>query len=759
MLKGKNIFKIFAWLLSLAIAFFALDLVFPIDAQVQYTPVILAADNSVMHTFLTHDEQWRFRLQAHEITPELQKAILFKEDKYFWQHPGVNVLAIGRAVVSNLSHLKRTSGASTITMQVARMLHPENRTYIHKMLEMFRALQLELHYTKREILIMYLNLVPYGGNIQGVKAASIMYFNKMPAQLSLAEITALSIIPNRPNSMVLGRNNAAIITQRNRWLTRFGAASLFPATVITDAIAEPLTAYRHNAPSVAPQLAYRLRRQYPGVSEIHTTIDTKVQQIAADLTSNYTQALKLANIHNAAVLIINNRTHAVSAYIGSSDFSDKAHQGEVDGIVAMRSPGSTLKPLLYAMCMDLGYITPKTIIADVPVNFQGYSPENYDLQFRGNLTIEDALRYSLNIPAVKLLNRAGVHAFTHKLTEAGFTSIANNRRKNGLSMILGGCGVRLEELTGLYASFANQGTYHPPIYVADSSNSYVKGNTPLLSAAASEMVTGILKQLHRPDLPNLSDNTRDIPRIAWKTGTSYGRKDAWSIGYNERYTIGVWLGNFNGTGVAGLNGAGTATPLLFQLFNAIDPRAGENWLDSAGNVSLRQVCSKSGMPPNDRCTELVLDYYIPGVSENTLCNHEIPVWVSPDESLSYCTTCLPTNGYKTTYYPNIPPDVAGYYEGTHIKYIKVPPHNPMCSRVLDGVAPVITSLTHKLTYIILDKNSGKLQLACTAGNDVKQVYWYINDRFFASSGAAERLFFIPETNHVKISCSDDKGRN
>lgn len=740
--------------------FLLADLIFPVDADVEYAPLVEARDGSIMHMSLTRDEQWRFRTKLEEITPELSKAILFKEDKWFRYHFGVNPVSVCRAAFNNIFSRRRTSGASTITMQVARMLAPKKRTYANKLVEMFRALQLELHYSKDEILQLYLNLVPYGSNIQGVKAASMLYFNKSPDQLSLAEITALSIIPNRPNSLVIGKDNLYIEQQRNKWLKRFGEAGIFEPQVIADALKEPLLAYRREAPRMAPQFARRLRRLYPGLTTIRSTIDLRKQLQAEELTAGYMEGLKLQRIHNAAVLVLDNRSHEVVCYLGSSDFSDMEHHGQVDGVAAMRSPGSTLKPLLYGLCMDRGLITPRTMIADVPVNFKGYIPENYDLAFRGNVTAADALKNSLNIPAVKLLHEIGVGQFVKVMGSAGFSSLWRRRNQLGLSMILGGCGVRLEELTALYSAFGNEGRYYPPGFVvAEQSSDSKDTGTTVVSPAAAYMLGTVLKDLHRPDLPNLHQQAVNLPRIAWKTGTSYGRRDAWSIGYNSRYTIGVWIGNFSGKGVASLNGAGTATPLLFRLFHALDPQVSEEWLRQPKEVSFRLVCAKTGSPPELFCTEQVMDYYIPGRSTNIRCSHLKEVCVAVDERFAYCTSCVPARDYKKKTYSNLAPDLMAFYEAGNIPFDKMPPHNPSCSRVFDGMAPKINSLTDNMTYIIVDRASQQLQLGCQAANDVKKVYWYINDRFYSSAAAGEKIFFSPQDTELKISCTDDKGRN
>jgi penicillin-binding protein 1C len=752
--------KRIAWLtlrsLSLAvICFILLDCLFPLNTAVDYAPLIKARDGQVLHAFLTKDQQWRFRTELAEITPELKQAIVFKEDKHFYHHFGINPVAIGRAAFNNVFHLKRTSGASTITMQVARMLEPKKRSYGNKLLEMFRALQLETHYSKEEILQLYLNLVPYGSNIQGVKAASLLYFNKSPDQLSLAELTALSIIPNRPNSMVMGKDNARIVAERNKWLQRFAAAKLFPQTTISDALAEPLTASRHDAPDAAQQLSWRLRFAHPGKLDIQSSINPKAQLQAEQIVHNYVQTLKLQNVYNAAALVVDNRTHEVLVYIGSPDFSDRAHQGQVDGVKAMRSPGSTLKPFLYGLAYDAGVATPQTIVNDVPINLAGYTPENYDLQFRGPVSMEDALRQSLNIPAVKTLQQLGVQRFSQSLSAAGFLSVWQQRKKVGLSMILGGCTVRLEELTSLFSGFANGGVVHALQWQAKPGQD---SGFRVLSPPANYMVSHNLCELTRPDMPNLSDAARGVPKIAWKTGTSYGRKDAWSIGFNGHYTIGVWLGNFDGKGVTALSGATTATPLLFQLFNALDPHASEEWLTAPRELATRFVCKESGLLPSDFCTDQVMDYYIPGVSSMQHCAHQREVWVSADGAFSYCTSCLPDAGYATRVYPNISPELAAFYDVHNVSYQRIPPHNSSCTRLFDGQAPLINTLQPGMTYLIMDKGKQQLQLGCQTASDVRKVYWYINDRFYASADAKQKIFFNPEGAAVKISCTDDKGR-
>ncbi len=744
------------FLLGLVLLFFILNLIFPLKIDLNYSVIVTDADGKVIHAFLNTNEKWRMKTELNEITPTLSKAIIDKEDKYFYYHFGVNPFAIARALFNNILQRKKTSGASTMTMQVARMLEPKERNVFSKLKEIFRALQLEWYYSKDEILQMYLNLVPYGGNIEGVKSASVIYFRQSPEHLSLAQIVTLSIIPNRPSSLRLGKNNEAIVKERNKWLERFRDEKLFSEQDINDAEKEPLDVSRNEVPQLIPQLALRLKKNYPNNAIIHTLIRTSLQEKTSVLCYNYIQRIKPLGVYNASVFIIDNKTKSVVAYLGSADMNDAAHNGNVDGVKAIRSPGSTLKPFLYALAIDKGLITPKTVLADVPVNFAGYEPENYDRKFRGNVTIESALANSLNVPAVKTLNDLGVKYFVSKLQQAGFRQINKNGNKLGLSTILGGCGVRLEELVGLFSSFASGGEYSPPVFVKEDTSQL---HSHLFSSAASFMITEILSGLSRPDLPLQYQNSLHLPKIAWKTGTSYGRRDAWSIGYNKRYTIGVWVGNFTGVGVPELSGAEVATPLLFDLFNAIDYNSNNDWFKMPADMSLRYVCSQSGLPPNDFCTDEVMDYLIPGISANQKCEHMKSVSISSDEKISYCLACVPDVGYKKILYPNLSPELIDFYETENIPYQKIPLHNPQCKRVFNNNAPRITSPLDGNEYILEKKSNQQIAMSCQVGNEVKKVYWYINNEFYKVASANEKIFFTPPAGEIKISCSGDNGAN
>jgi penicillin-binding protein 1C len=694
--------------------------------------------------------------ETHEISQDIKLAFLSKEDKYFEYHPGINPVAIFRAAWNNVITGRRTSGASTITMQVARLMEPKERTYLNKVSEMFRALQLEWHLSKTEILQLYLNRVPYGGNIEGIKAASLIYFGRLPDQLSLAQIVTLTIIPNRPNQLTIGRHNDAIKIERDRWIQRFEAEGIFDKDRSDAALSEPFAYRRLDVPRKAPHLSIRLRRQYPDRYIIHSSLDGEIQSKVENMVYAASRRLQNRSIRQASAIVIDNHTMQVLAYVGSPDFFDDTEAGQVDGIQAIRSPGSTLKPLIYALAVDHGLATPKTVVADVPVHIEGYSPENYDSKYNGAVTVEDALAYSLNIPAVKTLQQLGVPSLVDKLIEADFRQILADRNKLGLSIALGGCGTRLEELTLMYAAFANKGTYAKANWLqADS----LAEPRRFISEEAAYMITESLTRLTRPDLPNSASASLRVPKVAWKTGTSYGRRDAWSIGYNQNYTIGVWAGNFNNEGVPDLSGAEVATPILFDLFNTIDYASTNQWNQVPANLRYRFVCPITGLPKGDACENTVVDWFIPGTSSNESCNHLVEVSVSPDESVSYCTRCRPLTGYKKNHYPDYPPDLLAWMDRVGVRYDKIPPHNPECTRVLNTNPPRIVSPVANQEYLIDRSDDAEIKLAAEVASDATKLFWYVNDRLVGTSKPGEDFFTKVDPGRLKISCTDDRGRN
>jgi len=714
-IKTVAILSLLLWVVGICLLAI-LNALYPLQVKVSYAQVVTGKNGEVLHAYLSTDEKWRMKTELNEISSTLTKAIIHKEDKYFYEHFGINPFAIIRALSNNLLTGKRTSGASTITMQVARLLNPQSRTYKNKIIEMFKALQLEWRYSKNEILQLYLNLVPYGGNIEGVKAAALIYCNKAPDHLSLAEITTLSIIPNRPTSLQPGKNDDFLIEERNKWLLRFKQDKLFEQDFIQDALEEGFLPQRFAVPRLAPHFSRKLSIENQQAHHIKSTLDLQLQLPVEDIVKNYTRRLKSYDIHNAAVL------------------------RQVDGIQAIRSPGSTLKPLIYAQGFDKGIISSQLKVADLPVDFSGYSPTNYSDTYNGMVTIKQALQQSLNIPAVKVLNDIGLSNLLAGFEKMQFQQIVKDEKKLGLSLALGGCGVSLFELTAMYAAFANQGVYRTLQYDQSSINETYQHE--VMSQSAAYLITEILTDLNRPDFSNNLGNIANLPKIAWKTGTSYGRKDAWSIGYNKTFTVGVWVGNFSSKGVPELTGADMATPLLFSVFKQIS-KNNEEWNFPPVDLKHTWVCSETGLLPAETCEHQILDFHLPLITQQRLCQHLIDVAVNDKETLSYCKHCLPQSvNFKTKIFKNYTPEQIAFNESYDRPYDKIPLHNKA-----------------NINYYFLKDDNDEILLESYLAADVQQVHWYINDSYYTSAERNKPAFFKPASGKNKITCVDDKGRS
>lgn len=736
--------------------FLAFDLLFPLPPAKPMSKLVLDRDGKLLSAFLSDDEQWRMPTKADELNPDLVKALIAKEDRWFYWHYGVNPIAIGRAAFSNLFAGRRVSGASTITMQVARMLERKERTFWSKMKEMFRAVQLEWHFSKDEILEMYLSYLPYGGNVEGVKAASYIYFDKPPATLSLSQATLLTVIPNRPNSLRMDLFPDAAKSARDQWLRKFDEDGVFPSNQVRAALEEPVQAKRHEVESKAPHLSRRLISSRQQVV-IRSTIDSKTQQLAENLLAEYVSRVRHKGISNGAVLVVDNLTASVIAYCGSADFQDQIAHGQVDGIQAVRSPGSTLKPLAYALAMDNGRLTPDSRMLDIPTDWNGYSPDNYDETFRGPVSMTYALRHSLNIPAVEALRQGNFNTFLNRLQDIGFRTVKRQRKDLGLSVVLGGCGTTLEELTGLFSAFACGGLHRGFAFTSDDLDQR-RAVIPVVSPSAAWLITDILSGIERPDLPKDLLTSSGRAPVAWKTGTSYGRRDAWSIGYTKRYTIGVWIGNFDGRGAMDLSGTTMAVPLLFDLFNAME--AGKPKIPDYRPfpVYQREICAETGDIPGPDCGRKRQGYYIRSASSRKVCDQERMLYVSADSSLQFCTGCLPESGFVRASYSVLPAPLTLWYENTGTQYRKPPPHNPACTATFDGPGPQILSPTVGYEYLLEEGANQEILLQAASDGRVARHYWYVNGTFFRSCNPGERIFYSPKRGKMTVMCMDDRGR-
>ncbi len=740
-LKGLSLF----FLLLLAA-----DLIFPPDGRMDYSTVVLDRDGKILSAYLNRDEIWRIKVRKNEVSPAFLKAIVQKEDKYFYYHPGVNLISLVKAAVKNIRAGKRISGASTITMQVVRMLHPQNRTYLAKVSEMLRAVQLEWHHSKDEILEMYLNLIPFGSNIEGIKTASLLYLQKHPSRLSPAEATLLSIIPNHPKLVKPSADHEQLKNYYTRWLDFYARKGIFPEKEIQIARNEQVVLRRRPLPRLAPHLCNRLQAENP-LPYIRSTIRLSIQQSVQSSLTSHLQKLKPLGLQNGMAMVVDNQTMEVIAYCGSAGFEEKADGGQVDGIQAVRSPGSTLKPFLYGLALQGGLLSARTILYDIPSDFDGYTPKNFTDTYQGQITARDALQLSLNIPAVSLLQQYGLKNYIEALKKAGFSSIRSKEDELGLSLILGGCGVKMEELTRLYAALASYGNLRDLVF----HRGQTQGNTTMLmDSSAAYIVSNILSGIQRPDFPNHFEFTYKLPRIAWKTGTSYGKKDAWAIGYNSRYTIAVWLGNFKGNGVPRLSGAEVATPLLFSIFNQTDHKSA--WYKMPESLVFREVCPVSGLPRNSFCEKGHYDEFPGNAHYKKKCNHVQTVWTNREKTFSYCNTCLKKSDAIAGQFTFYPPRYLEFLQRNGLPYDRIPPHNPGCHSQITGQPLQISSPRQGGQYFVNDKEEIELRAYSTGKEE--NLIWYHNNRLLGTYPVSESLFIKPDIGKNTVSCTDMSGR-
>lgn len=738
--------------------------VWPLPPWPPLTREVRAADGSLLSAQLASDGQWRLHTPPEAVNPVLIQALLAKEDRWFYWHPGLNPLAVLRAVGQNLGAGRRVSGASTLTMQLARLLEPGERSLLKKLLEACRALQLEWRYSKRELLTQYLTLAPCGGNVQGFGAASWRYFNRPADALSVAQCVSLVLLPGRPTALRPGRGNAALLAARNSWLQRLTLGQqqtgILSAIDAAAAQLEPLGFGYFPLPRLSPHLSRRLLLERPETS-VTSTLQPTLQRKAEVTLAAYLGRLRNYQVTNGAALIVHTRSRRVLAYVGSASFDDAAALGQVDGVQAVRSPGSALKPMIYALAMDQGLVTPRSVLLDVPTRFGGgYEPENYDQGFSGQVTVRAALERSLNVPAVRLLEQVGTQRVVSVLSRAGCSSIAREADRLGLSVALGGCGVRLSELVGLYAALADGGRWRPLVFGSEQEGTDTLMH-PLVSPAAAWMTAEILTTLTRPDLPNNLDNAVRLPRLAWKTGTSYGRRDAWAVGFTAEYTVGVWVGNFDGRGSAVLSGAEVATPLLFQLVQALPGVDRARWLPRPQALLPRTVCAQTGALPDTFCHDLVLDDYIQGRAPAQRCTHLLPHWVSPDARLRYTPSCAPPEARRQLY-PNPPAELVAWWRqqpGRADAESGLPPLAPQCVGVESSGAPTFILPNDAGVYYFGRAQARRLVLRARAAPDVRRLFWFAQDKYLGATAADSSYVYVADTGRIRLSVSDDRGRS
>ncbi|ACL69723.1 penicillin-binding protein 1C [Halothermothrix orenii H 168] len=754
----KPLFKISVIVIVTFVLLEALIFIIPFPEEKlkrSQSTLVYSKEGKVLRAFISKDGKWRIWTPLEDISPHLIKFVVNYEDRFFYYHPGVNPLAIMRAFWQNIRTREIVSGGSTITMQVSRLMEPKKRTLKNKIIEAFRALQLEHFYTKNEILEMYLNLAPYGGNIEGVEAASYLYFGKAPSQLSYAEAALITSLPQSPTILRPDYNPDGARKARNKVLKRMLRSGVIDKDSYLEAMEEPVPASRREWPFIAPHLCRELHLENNDRSRIYATIDSDIQLMTKRMLVNHLRAFKSKGITNGSVVVIDNKTHEIKAMVGSVSFFDEDNNGQVNGALALRSPGSTLKPFIYGLGICQGIITPGHYLEDVPIDYGGYSPENYDRTYNGIVSAEEALKRSLNVPAVNLNARLNEGTDLYRLLKKAGISSIRNLDNYGLAIALGGCEINLLELTSLYSSMACGGYYYEPILTENKKTTSVK----LFDEGTSFIITEILTELRRPDLPAAWQFT-DLPRIAWKTGTSYGHRDAWSIGYNPRYTVGVWLGNFDGRGSPNLVGARAAAPLLFDIFNVLNKNNPTGWFERPDTVGIRKVCSLSGQLPNKYCPATVEEYYLKDRSPTVKCQFHRIVYLN-EEGYRVPKSIKKDFNLERKIYIHWPPRIASWRTSHGYPVYQLPELQPDFQHQLSGKPPVIESPVEGVIYDLRQGVSDKYQkIAFTASvsNDVSHIYWFVDGSLIGTVKPGEKLFYLPEPGEHEVVCQDDMGR-
>ncbi|MDR9876251.1 peptidoglycan glycosyltransferase PbpC [Pseudomonas allii] len=555
--------------------------------------VVLAEDGTPLWRFADANGVWRYPVQTSEVSPYYLDALLTYEDRWFYQHPGVNPLALVRATWQNLTGARVVSGGSTLSMQVARLLDPHSRTFHGKLRQLWRTAQLEWHLSKEEILNLYLNRAPFGGTLQGVAAASWAYLGKSPSQLTHAEAALLAVLPQAPSRLRPDRHPQRAQDARDKVLRRLAEFQVWPQAAVDEALEEPLLLAPRLEPSLAPLLARRLNRP-DSPPLIRTTLDATLQRRLEDLLLGW--RARLPEHTSAAILVVEEETMAVRAYLGSVDINDAKRFGHVDMISALRSPGSTLKPFLYGMALDEGLIHSESLLQDVPRRYGDYRPGNFSMGFTGAVPASTALSSSLNLPAVQLLEAYGPKRFAAEMRIGGVPLALPALAEPNLALILGGAGSRLEDLVSGYSAFARDGKSATLRLQPDDT----LRERPLLSPGSAWIVRRILSGQARPDRDPRAELVQR-PVLAWKTGTSYGFRDAWAIGVGPRYLIGVWIGRPDGTPVPGQFGLASAAPLMLQVHDVLTNRDSQRGITAPvkpvpANVGVAAICWPLGQP-------------------------------------------------------------------------------------------------------------------------------------------------------------------
>jgi penicillin-binding protein 1C len=730
----------------------------PLSARIPSSTAIFDRQGRLMRLTLASDQQYRLWTPLEKVAPEFIDALLLHEDQHFYRHIGVNPAALVRATVSSYTGGARLGG-STITMQLARLMYDLNtRTVGGKLIQMLRALQLEACYSKHDILEAHINLMPYGGNVQGVATASLVYFNKSPDRLALAESLSLVLIPQSPMRRgPRAQEPPALLAARERLFQRW--CETHPAATAANQYVSLPLAYRRlsDLPFLAPHFTNQVLANAVHQHHIDTTLDLRLQGIAERVLAGYVREHANIGIHNAAALLMDTRDMSVRALVGSADFHSAAIDGQVNGTLAKRSPGSALKPFIYGLAIDQGLIHPLTVLKDAPTSFGAFSPENFDARFVGPITATDALIRSRNVPAVMLSSQLAQPNLFQFLRSAGVSRM-RSAQHYGLALALGGGEVTMEETARLYAMLANRGQLAELRYLQDEPK---RSGPRLLSEEASFMILEMLKSAARPEDP--FTRRQDRVRAAWKTGTSWGFRDAWTAGIFGPYVLVIWVGNFDGHGNPAFVGVQAAAPLFFRMLDAIttsDPQLAEPIFRQPPRLARVEVCSASGDLPNADCPQTVQTWYIPGVSPIRTSQIHRRIFIDTRTGQQACPPYDPKYT-RSEVYEFWPTELLQLFAQAGMPRRR-PPASADCQRdVPSGTPPRITSPVIAATYTMrmTRGDTDSIPLTANADSEVQRLHWFVDETYIGTAIPGIAIGWNPtQAGHFVVRAVDDRGR-
>ena len=724
--------------------------------------VLLDRDGELLGARIADDGQWRFP-ETKTVPPKIATCMIAFEDRNFYSHIGISLKGIGRAIVQNSKSSKIVSGGSTITMQLARIMRKNPpRTYREKVLEMLLATRMELRYSKQEILALYASHAPFGNNVVGLDAASWRFFGRNSTQLSWAESATLAVLPNAPGLIYPGKNHDQLLKKRNRLLTYLFSAGKIDRTSYQLALSEPLPDKPIPLPQLAPHLLDQLLLKGHKGKLIHSTLRKALQEKAIHQLQLHHQILSDNRIMNGAVMITDVNTGEVLAYVGNTQTHDDEHARDVNCIVAPRSTGSILKPLLYAKCLENGQLTPAMLITDIPSQFGSFAPKNYTGQFDGVVPANQALSRSLNIPMVHLISKYGVSKFRDDLRKYGLTTIRKPARHYGLSLILGGAEATLFDLNRVYTQLAQElkkgQRQEIQLMKGESVRSFEKKqlltNRGCIYATFEAMV-----EVNRPDEDNNWKLFTSSQKIAWKTGTSFGFRDAWAIGVTPDYVVSVWIGNADGEGRPGLTGVKAAAPLMFDLFRQL-PTA-DKWFHCPRTELINaSICRESGHIASELCTE-VWQKKIPKTCEiEPNCPYHQRVHLDQTGKFRVDSECesVYTMQHVTRFV--LPPVIERYYAINHPNYHLLPDYKPAClSKITEGAMHVVYPKSGSKIYVPVEIDGSTGQVIFEAGhrNPATHIYWHLDDYFIGETTEIHQLSLNPPGGLHILKLIDQNG--